>query len=169
MAEQAAEFAGRALTAIAEDRQVGLRGDVDETGAVYVAVDGELRALTFQLAEMVEREPHNVQPVAEYLHGLLEREPMASNPVWEPHRVLIGLFLLGVANSLARVEAITAEEREALRPAYQRAAAAAVTDAFDPTYIAPDDVEHDQHEETVTTSDSEAPHEPTADDLLALL
>lgn len=159
----AEHFAGAAVAAIVEDRQVPLRADVDERGALHLAVAGELRPLVFQVAEMAEHEPHQLVAAAEYLHGLLEREPLRSNPTWEAQRVVLGLFLLGLTNALAATERIGAEERAALRPAYQRDAAAAVTTAFDPTYIPP----ADEPEEAATNTEP-AP-EMTDDQLLALL
>lgn len=158
-----ADFAERAVDAIVEDRQVPLRSDIDERGALYLAVAGELRPLAFQVAEMAEHEPHQLVAAAEYLHGLLDREPLRSNPTWEAQRVVLGLFLLGLTNALAASEIVSAQERAALRPAYQRAAGDAVTAAFDPVYIPP----ADEPEEAATTT-TPAP-EMTDADLLAQL
>ena len=163
----AADHAGREagprfVAAIVEDRStVTLRGDIDERGRVFAQVAGELRPLVFQVAEMAEHEPHQLLAAAEYLHGLLDREPLRSGPTWEAQRVVLGLFLIGLTNALSTIERISAEEREALRPAYLRDAIAAVTGAFDSTYI-PDP--GDTPEEAVTNhptapETSDAPRE----------
>lgn len=169
-AEPVQHFADATVATIVADRaRVPLRVDPDTDArlAIHEAVAGELRPLVYQVAEMAEREPDNVQAVVEYLHGRLEHEPMRSNPAWEPHRVVLGLLALGLANALAAVGAITAEQRAALRPAYLRDADAAVTAAFDDTYIPPAD-EPDQLAEEPVTSDPTAPETTTDADLLAL-
>ncbi len=145
VAEDGVAAGPRFVAAIVEDRStVTLRGDVDDCWRLYEAVAGELRPLVFQVAEMAEREPYQLVRAAEYLHGLLEREPLRSSPTWEASRVVLGLFLMGLTSALAAVELITAEERAALRPAYETAAIADVTAAFDSTYNPPSE----QSEET---------------------
>ena len=162
--EHIEQAAASMVEAIVEDRaHTPLRTDRDADEAVFAAVAGELRPLTFQVAEMAEREPHQLVAAAEYLHGLLEREPLRSGPTWEAQRVVLGLFLMGLTSALARVEAITADERAALIPAYQRAAREAVVAAFDPTYV-PEPDEAQPEEETATTTATEgAPQEAESD------
>jgi hypothetical protein len=168
-AERTEHFTESAVAAIAQDRQVVLRPDIDERGRVYAAVHGELLPLVFQIAEMAEHEPHQLVAAAEYLRGRLEREPLRSNPTWEPQRVVLGLFLIGLTNALAATEVISAEDRSVLQPGYRRDAIAAVTDAFDSTYVPPATDPAQPEEEAVTTSQDPAPEEPTDADLLALL
>jgi hypothetical protein len=148
-------FAAATLAEVVADRRPTLASDHPPSQRAYEATAGELRALIYQVAEMAEREPDQLVVVAEYLHGLLDREPLRSNPVWEPQRVVLGLFLMGLTNALAELEVITTEERAALRPAYQLAAGAEVREFFDQTYI-PDP----SPEETDTV-----PTAPALDDL----
>jgi hypothetical protein len=161
--EQVARFSAETLAAIAESRRVRTASDWPPAARTYSAVADELRPLLFQVAEMAEHEPDNLRLAAEYLHGLLEREPLRSSPFWAPQTTVLGLFLLGLTNALARIEAITADERAALRPGYMRDAEAAVTRAFDPTYIPPPD-----EPEGDALPDATAP-ETTDADLLARL
>lgn len=130
-----ADFAERAVDAIVEDRRLHSASDWPPAERVFETVSGELRPLVYQIAEMAEHEPHQLVAAAEYLHGLLEREPLRSSPTWDAQRVVLGLFLMGLSSALAATEVITAGERAALRPAYMRAAGEAVREAFDPTYI----------------------------------
>lgn len=122
----AEQFAAETIEAIVEDRAVVRATDGSVPYETYRAVAEELRAVTVQVAEMAAHEEHQLVATADYLHGLLEREPLRSNPTWEPQRVVLGLFLMGLTSALARLEAITAEERAALLPAYYREAGEAV-------------------------------------------
>ncbi len=168
-AERSEHFADTAVAAIAEDRRVVLRPDIDERGRVFATVAGELRPLVYQVAEMAEHEPHQLVAAAEFLHGQLEREPLRSNPMWEPQRVVLGLFLMGLTSALAATEVITADERAALRPAYHRDAGEAVREAFDGTYVPDPDPDSQQPAEEAATTTDHAPEDPTDADLLSLL
>ena len=126
MTMPAEQFAAATLEAILEDRAVVRATESGTPYETYRAVAEELRAVTYQVAEMAAHEEHQLVATADYLHGLLEREPLRSNPTWEPQRVVLGLFLMGLTSALARLEAITAEERAALLPAYYREAGEAV-------------------------------------------
>lgn len=143
MTMPATTFAASTMAELVEDRRPTLASDRAPSERVLASVAGELRALTYQVAEMAEHEPHQLVAAAEYLHGLLGREPLRSGAAWEPQRVVLGLFLLGLTNALTGAEVITDEQRAALRPAYQQAAIDAVTSAFDPTYVADPSPEED--------------------------
>lgn len=112
------------VAAIVEDRRVE-----PPTGGRWEAfrrADDALAPLAWQIAEMPE---HQLTPVAEYLAGILDREPLRSKATWEPHRIVLGLFLLAlrdVVASIAADEARAAELRRDLRPAWYEEAIAAV-------------------------------------------
>lgn len=156
-------WAEQAAAAIVVDRQVVRANDSRTSYPAYRAVAGELGALVAQVAEMAEHEPHQLVATCDYLHGLLGREPLRSNPMWEPQRVVLGLFLLGLSSALARLEVITAEEREALRPAYHVAAGEQVRAAFDETYIPPSDDESQPQDEEEEDDPVEPPVTPPAE------
>lgn len=68
--------------------------------AAYQRATDATAALRWTLAVMPS---HQLEPVAQYLAGLLAKEPVQSGAMWEPHRIAIGLFLLAL-RELARHE-----------------------------------------------------------------
>lgn len=127
----------------------------------FTAVNSELNALVWQLAEMAQHEPHQLVATCDYIHGLLEREPLRSQPMWEPQRVVLGLFVMALAAALAHLELITAEEQAALRPAWNIAAGEAVRDTFDAVYIPPDDTEEEPLPSEADAAPIDEPDDPT--------
>ena len=158
-----ARFSAETRRIIAESRQPHSASSWPPAAHVHAAVAEELRPLVFQVAEMAEHEPDNLRLVAEYLHGLLEREPLRTSPYWAPQATVLGLFLMGLTAALERIAAMTAEERRSLRLTRQREAVAVVTATFDPVYIPPTGPAEGE-----TLPDPTAP-ETTDADLLALL
>lgn len=160
MTMPAEQFAAATLEAILEDRAVIRATESGTPYETYRAVAEELRAVIYQVAEMAAHEEHQLVATADYLHGLLEREPLRSNPTWEPQRVVLGLFLMGLTSALARLEAITAEERAALLPAYYREAGEAVRsidyDEPDPDADPANDQEEDVPPDPVAASPTDA-------------
>lgn len=134
MIEQAAaDLANRTMTVLIEDRHVripvvdGIASEGD-----YHRARSATASMCWTLAEMPAEQ---LEPVAEYLSGLLAREPLRSGPLWEPHRVILGLFLLALRQMASELD--EAMSRPDLSPAWFRDAVAAFTPTEDSPTIPP--------------------------------
>lgn len=94
----AESLATRSLDAIEKDRRVPMAYGVSRDA--YLSVRGETDALAWQLAEMPA---HQLHYTAEYLAGLLAREPLRSKPTLEPPRLVLGLLLLALEHVVGRI------------------------------------------------------------------
>lgn len=144
---RADELAARSIEAIEADRRVPLAYGVSRDA--YLAARGETDALAWQLAEMPA---HQLRLVADYLTGLLTREPLRSRPTYEPPRVVTGLLVLALEHIVARL-GDDDDASLARPPAY--AAAVARVNAAAPDILA--DIDRDLSPSTPS------PEEPTPD------
>jgi hypothetical protein len=129
-------FVAEAVAAIVEDRRTPVPSG--ERWEAYRRADDALAPLAWQLAEMTE---HQILPVAEYLAGVLDREPLRSRPTFEPHRIVLGLFLLALRDVVTGLEADEEVARRLgveLRPAWYAAAIESVL-ATEQPHASPED------------------------------
>lgn len=100
--DMAQSLTKRTMELLVEEAQVpipaigGLASEAD-----YLRVRPHLAALSWTLAEM---DAHQLAPVAAHLLGVLNREPLKSGSMWEPHRIVYGLVLLALRDIAAELD-----------------------------------------------------------------
>lgn len=92
MIDQAAELGTRILTAIVADQRVPM-ASLDTPQEAVLRVRAATQAMDWGMAAMPA---HQLVSVGRYLRRLLDTEPLHSDPLYEPQRVVLGLFLLAL-------------------------------------------------------------------------
>jgi hypothetical protein len=93
---EATDLTARMMAAIEADHQPPMPS-LETPEAMVLRVRAATQALDWTLAEMP---PHQLEHVARYLRWALNQEPVKSNPLCEPQRIVLGLLMLALRDVL---------------------------------------------------------------------
>ncbi len=94
------DLSSRTLAVIEDDSRVPLP-DLGTSELAFLGVRRATQAMDWTLAAMPA---HQVERVGRWLRGLLEQEPLRSDPLYEPQRIVVGMLLLALRDIYRQAE-----------------------------------------------------------------